>query len=507
MTAGIRSRSLYGWPLLLAALAVLGAGAWYYFWREDSPNYTFETATIDSGRVEQSVSATGSVQALITVDLSSQLSGQIADVKVDFNSKVKAGDLLAVVDKKTFQARVKSAEANLEMAIADVAVQNATIKKNGALTQKAEEDLARQQQLAERGASSQSVLSATKTALTAAEADLSIAKAQLQNAIASVAQRRSDLDQAKIDLERTEIRSPIDGIVIARNIDPGATVAASLSAPVLFRIAQDLSKIQLATLVDEADIGRIEMGNTVTFTVDAHPDQTFAGRVDQVRIGGTNENNVVTYTVIVRADNPREKLLPGMTATARIVTGRKEGVLRVANAAIRFRPPQGVPGAETVPHWGRNEAFLAELAELLNLTKAQQDKLKSALDEARARRIEAEKIVQNAPGTPASERRGRRRTGEQSSRRQESGGGRPRGNLARILGGIMTAEQAKIFAKWREERRETTRPAVVWLVDGGKLLPRRIRLGLADEAYSEIAGGILKKGDKVVTRVRTGKKR
>ncbi len=507
MAGGVPSRSIYGWLAIFAIAGVGGAGAWYYYWGEDSARYAFDTAPIDRGLIEQSVSATGAVQALTTVDLSSQLSGQIAEVLVDFNSRVKAGDLLAALDKKTFEAKVKSAEANLAMATSSVEVQEATIQKNKALVKNAQDNLARQEQLAERGAASQAILDAARTALATAEADLAVAVAQLANANASVAQRQSDLEQARIDLEHTEIRSPIEGVVIARNIDPGATVAASLQAPILFQIARDLSKIQIETQVDEADIGRIEEGDAVSFTVDSYPDRTFRGQVAQVRIGGTVENNVVTYTVIVSADNPREKLLPGMTATARIVTGRKEDALRVPNAAVRFIPPEDVPGAGTAPRWGRNEAFLAELAELLKLTDEQKAKLRAGLDELAARRIDAQTIEQARSNKPASKGAGRQRRRDGRPASSGRAGGQQEGNLSRILRGLMTEEQTKIFETWREERHDTTRPAVVWLPQGEGLVPRRIRLGLADEAYSEIAGGILKEGDRVVTRARAAPKR
>jgi len=166
------SRPFYRWFAFLALAVAIGSGLWYYFWGEVAATYVYETVTVDTGLIEQSVSATGSVQALITVDLSSQLSGQIAEVKVDFNSKVKEGDLLAVIDKKTFEARVKSAQANLEMAIAGVLVQKATIQKNEALVRKAEQDLARQQTLSERGATSQTLLETSKTTLATAQADI-----------------------------------------------------------------------------------------------------------------------------------------------------------------------------------------------------------------------------------------------------------------------------------------------------------------------------------------------
>lgn len=493
MAAGKRRFSFLNWFILMLFIGVVAGGYWYFNQTENTKALSFQSAEIDKGLIEQSVSATGSVQALITVDLSSQLSGQVSAVNVDFNSKVKKGDLLAIIDKKTFATKVQSAEANLKMSLAGAEVQKASISKYRALVEKARQDLERQQKLTDRGVASQTTLEANKTALTTANADLEVALAQLENANALISQRKSELQAAQIDLERTEIRSPIDGVVISRSIDPGGTVAASLQAPILFRIAQDLSKIQIETQVDEADIGRIQKGNEVTFTVDAYSDLTFQGRVKQVRIGGTAENNVVTYTVIVSANNPKEKLLPGMTATVRIVTGRIENALRVPNAAIRFKPAQGIPGAEDRPRWGRNEAFLQELAEVLKLTDDQQKQFKKQLDELRARRVNAGNIEENGNG-----KKRRSAKGKKGKRKSRQGG-----HLFRVLSKILTVEQNAIFKKWRDERRETSRPAVVWLKEKDRLVPRRIRIGLADEAYSEIVGGILKEGDQVITRVKS----
>ncbi len=495
MAAATRKNSYINWLVLIFFAVIVATGVWYYMQAGTEKSYSFETSSIDKGLIEQSVSATGSVQALITVDLSSQLSGQVSAVNVDFNSKVQKGDLLAVIDKKTYETRVRSAEANLLMAQAGVEVQKASIKKNQALLSKAKLDLERQLKLSEKGVTAQSALETNKTALATADADLAIAQAQLENANALISQRKAELQAARIDLERTEIRSPIEGVVINRSVDPGGTVAASLSAPILFKIARDLSKIQIETQVDEADIGRILKGNEVTFTVDAYPDQTFHGQVQQVRIGGLTENNVVTYTVIVLAKNEKERLLPGMTATVRIVTGRKENVLRVSNAAIRFKPARGIPGAETRPRWGRNEAFLVELAELLNLTNDQKIRFRNTLDEMRARRVNARNLAKTNGRSEKREKGSKRKAGSDS---KQSGG-----RFYRILESILTEDQKVIFKKWREERRESSRPAVVWLKTKDKLIPRRIRVGLSDEAYSEIVGGTLKNNDKVVTRIKS----
>ena len=311
---------------LLLVLLVVGAGAfavWRYAWQPDRATYDIQTVDLSTGSIERSISATGSVQALVTVSVSSQLSGQISELNADFNSKVAKDTSLAVIDPRTFAARVASAEANLAIAKTTVTVQEATIVKAQALLDQAQRGVERQKALAATNATPQATLETAETLVETAKADLQVADAQLANAKATIAQREADLAQAKLDLDRTQIRSPIDGVVIARNIDLGATVAASLQAPILFQIAQDLKQIQILVLVDEADIGSIGTGQDVTFTVDAFPDRVFSGKVSQVRIAGTTTNNVVTYTVVVSAENPQQKLLPGMTATVRIITGTR----------------------------------------------------------------------------------------------------------------------------------------------------------------------------------------
>jgi HlyD family secretion protein len=461
----------------------------------------FETAAVDRGTVEKAISATGAVSALVTVDVSSQLSGLLQDVKVDFNSTVKSQDVLAVIDPQTFQAKVSSAEANLSVARANVEVQQANVAKSEALVSKAERDAARSQELAKRGAVAKAALDATNTALTTAKTDVLVAKAQLVNATAVVAQREADLTQAKLDLERTAIRAPIDGVVIARNVDPGATVAASLQAPVLFQIAQDLSQIQIEAQVDEADIGSVASGNDVTFTVDAYPDQTFNGKVDQVRLAATTANNVVTYTVVIRAENPRQRLLPGMTATVRIVTGRREDALRIPVEALRFRPPEGVAESEQRGGGGqgdRGEEMVVQLTERLGLTEEQQEKLKAAMAERQAQ---------------WAERRQGQGGGGQGGGQQSSGDGagneqrRQRGaGMERMLAGILTDEQMQKYQEWRSTRPrrggdgDGGRMATIWIADGSTIEPRRVRAGLSDDRFTEIMGGELKEGDKVVLR-------
>jgi len=475
----------------LAAVAGGLALAWY-FWRDTEPTFDIQTAEVSRGSIERGISATGSVQALVTVDVSSQLSGQISDVNVDFNSPVKQGDTLAVIDPRTFASRVASAEANLAIAKANVEVQQSSIVKTEALRDQALRALQRQKSLIASRVTSEATLDQSQTLYDTAVADAEVARAQLSNARAAVTQKEAELAQSKLDLDRTQIKTPIDGVVIARNVDPGSTVAASLQAPILFQIAQDLKQIEILVLVDEADIGAIETGQDVSFTVDAFPGRVFGGQVGQVRIAGTASNNVVTYTVVVRANNPQQKLLPGMTATVRIVTGRREKVLRLPNEAIRFTPPSDMKTTARGERPNRDDAIVDSLAEKLNLTAEQKDRFREGLAATRRDR--------SAGGQQGAARTARRAGGSRSDT-----GGSPqerRGRISKVLDGILTDPQKAQFVIVRDAWRDTTRPAYVWQETPEGLKPRRVILGLADDSFSEIVRGEIKEGEKIVVRAR-----
>lgn len=337
---------------LILAVAVLALAAWWLTARtRPGPQYTMETAAIDRGDIVRVVSTSGSVSALVTVDVGTQLSGQIQDLLVDYNTPVTAGQLIARIDPKTFEMRTRQAEADLKVAEANIAIQRAGISRAEANLRHAQQEFDRQKPLAAKGSVSESSLDSARADLDTARAELEMAHAELRNAEATRQQREAVLASARIDLERTNIYSPISGVVIERSVAAGQTVAASLSSPVLFRIAQDLHALQIEAAVDEADIGFVETGNPVTFSVDAYPDRVFNGEVKQVRLAPVREQNVVTYTVIIGADNPDGKLLPGMTANVDILTGKREGVLRIANDALRFRPVEELLPAEArTPH-------------------------------------------------------------------------------------------------------------------------------------------------------------
>lgn len=350
--------------LLVVVLGLAGAG-WWWNQRSQGDLVQYRTAKIDRGGLQATVSASGAVNPVTQVSVGTQVSGQIRDLYVDFNSEVKAGQLIAQIDPETFEYRVRSSQADLDAARAAVLTAQATAAASRAQVSRAQVDLdearrdfERKQSLVEKQFVAQSeadraraLVNTTSEALKASQAQLGVTEAQIKTASANVAQREAALAQARVDLARTRITSPVDGIVIKRAIEKGQTVAASLQAPELFVIAQNLSDMQVDASVDESDVGRIRTGQRATFTVDAFPGQTFEGSVRQVRKAAQTIANVVTYVAVVGFNNASGRLLPGMTANVRVVTDARDSVLRVPNAALRVRiagvepPAAGASGA------------------------------------------------------------------------------------------------------------------------------------------------------------------
>lgn len=324
----------------LVLVALFGGNAiWRHFGGgETNAARLFHTRPVNLGVVEKSVAASGAVKALVTVDVGSQLSGPIMEMKVDFNSVVKQGDLLAVIDRAPFEAKASAAAAGLAVAKADVGLREAAIAKIQKQLAHYDRDVGRYRALTSASGVSRQQVDQAETQSAVARQELAAAHAELEAAKANVVLREADLAQAEINLNRTLIRSPINGVVIDRRMQRGQTVTAEYQTPVLFQIAQDLSQILILAQVDEADIGAIHTGDSVTFTVEAFPEEIFTGVVDQVRLAALKTSGVVTYTVVVRAQNPGLRLFPDMTATVRIVTARRENALSVPNEALRFRP-------------------------------------------------------------------------------------------------------------------------------------------------------------------------
>src|SRR5262245_12277472 len=309
-------------------LLLLVGGAGFAYWRMGSSNKEppFLTVPVAKGNVRQVVSSTGTLQAVTTVIVGSQVSGTIAKLSADFNTKVSKGEIVAQLDQAKFSARVEETRANL------LAAQASMIKAKVAV-EDAERTLKRSSELKQRELVPQSELDAAQTTYDAARSQLNVAQAQ-------VTQAQAAMNQATIDLGYTVIRSPVDGIVISRNVDVGQTVAASLQAPTLFTIANDLTKMEVHTNVDEADVGNIREGQDVSFTVDAHPSRRFRGKVHQVRNAPQILQGVVTYDAVVRINNKELLLKPGMTANVQFLVSEKEDVLTIPNMAMRFKPPE-----------------------------------------------------------------------------------------------------------------------------------------------------------------------
>ncbi|HVE40340.1 MAG TPA: efflux RND transporter periplasmic adaptor subunit [Planctomycetota bacterium] len=308
--------------LLLAAAG--GAGWWFWFHGSDAPlKYRF--AKVERGDIKVTVNATGTVQPYLLVQVGTQVTGTIQKLLVDFNSQVKKGDLVAQIDPAPFQAKVDQDKANLARAQADVI-------RVKAMAVQAEKELGRSRELQKKDLISGSELDA-------AVATYESSAAQVKVAEASVAQAQAALESSQVNLRYTTIVSPIDGVVISRNVDVGQTVAASLQAPTIYVIADDMKKVQIQASVAEADIGRITETMNVSFTVDAHKDERFRGKVFQIRLSPTTVQNVVTYTVMIDAENPGNKLLPGMTANVTFDIAQYRDVLKIPNAALRFTPP------------------------------------------------------------------------------------------------------------------------------------------------------------------------
>ena len=485
----------YLFTLAVPLAAVGAASLWLPSVIGGSKNgMTFDTVEVTRGPIRKVVSTSGPVRALVTVQVGSQLSGQIQKVTADYNTEVQEGDVLAVLDAKTFKSRVAQAEADLAAAKAQLANQEAALLKSEAVLRQAERAIERQKTLADRGISAQSALDSAIRDAEVARAELTIAQAQIANAKAGIAQREAQLEQAQIDLDRTTIRSPINGTVISRTVDVGQTVAASLQAPELFQIAQDLRRIRIEAQVNEADVGIIAEGNPATFTVDAYPERKFEGRVTQVRLAATELQNVVTYTVIVEASNEDRRLFPGMTANLQIVTAERGNVLRLANDALRFRPRQTAGKASPAPARQNGGGMAERLKAELQLTDEQAATLGEAL-----RRIASQRA--NRPAQPAMF--GRPQQQQQSGEEEAGrGGGQFMSRIEQILAPILTEEQRAHFERWKRER-ESTRSAMVWTLSAdGQLAQRYVRLGLGDDQFTEILGGNLEAGDVLVTRAR-----
>ena len=480
--------------VLIVLLAAVMGGSWFFRAGLKDPAPQWQLAQIELGTIEEAVSATGRVDPVMTVDISSQVSGQVAKVLVDFNSKVAAGEILARIDPAPFEARVQIARADLKFAQANVAMQRAVedelkAERSGAQAalDELEENLKRQRALLDRKVVSESIVGSAlaqrdqaRARLESIQARLVKQRAQVRSAEAQVESRLGGLRERELDLSYTVIQSPVEGIVINRDVDVGQTVAASLQAPVLFTLAQDLQQVQIEVSVDEADIGRVHNEQRVRFTVDAYPDRHFSGQVSQVRKAPQIDSGVVTYRGMVATHNDDEALLPGMTATVEIIVGRHENVLRVPEAALRFRP-RGVSDASSAgPGHGRQRsaARLEKLSATLDLSDDQQAAAKAIFREigASMRALHESTMDENA-----------RRDGRNQIRSQA---------VTRIEA-LLNQQQKMRYQQMRAESAgQTQRRGTLWRPDGPTAVS--VAIGLSDGSYSEVSNDNLTAGDVVI---------
>ncbi len=489
-----RKRKRFARPngkLIAGGVALLLAlvGVWFFFLRAGGDADPYRTEAVQTGDITSSVAASGTLEALVTVEVGSQISGQVTQVMADYNDRVRRGQVLAVLDPQNQQSAVEQSRAAIQAAQASVA----TAEANVALAQ-AEYD--RQKFLFDRGIIAQA-------ALDTADASLKTAQAGVRQARAQVAQQQAQLRANQATLGRTTIVAPIDGIVIDRQVEPGQTVASGLNVAVLFTLAQDLSRVQALISVDEADIGQVKPGQTVRFTVDAFPNDTFAGTVTRIRALPQSESSVVAYTVEVEAENPGERLLPGMTANADIVLTEQRGVLRVPNSALRFTPagasaqgaqgggqrPQGQGGGQGQRGQGGGRAAMAAtiIGEL-------------SLDAAQ--RTQIEPILQRAQETARAQMRAAGGRGGQGARRS-GGGAAMAGAFSAAFDEIQPLLRPDQQAKLAELRSRFASSGggqgVVWVLRDGQPVSVRVRTGATDGSYTEILGGELRAGDQVIT--------
>lgn len=410
------------WIILIIVIVALGAGAWFFFGKEKETKYEWRVATVEKGDLKNVVTATGSLNAVKTVQVGTQVSGIIYRILVDFNSVVKEGQVIALIDTTNLAQAVEDATA---------ALQRAEIQMN-----QAKRDYERNKLLYE-----QKVI---------AEADYDLSLTTYETAVANARSSKAALNRAKINLKYATIYAPISGVVLSRNVDVGQTVAASFNTPTLFTIANDLTKMQVQASVDEADIGKVLVGQEVSFTVDAHDNMSFTGTVSQIRLEPTITQNVVNYNVIIDVPNPDMKLLPGMTANCTIIIQEVKDILKVPASALTFSPPQ--------------EYLLKMMENLPDSVKQKRDRW-----------------MQGRSG------------GQQGMGGNRSfGGGMGPGGSGGM--GMMGGEGRMN----REGRGIRGNFAMIWIKKGDTLTPHRVKLGISDGSYAQVTGKI-EEGDEVVT--------
>ncbi|MHC9086823.1 efflux RND transporter periplasmic adaptor subunit [Luteimonas sp. RIT-PG2_3] len=502
-----RKRTISRILVPVVVIAALAAGGWYWLKTKDATEAsTYRTVKVEKGDIRVAISATGTLSAISTVTVGSQISGQITEVLADFNDKVEKGQIIARIDPSTYQAQIEQGSAQIASAQASLAQARATLRN-------AELDFSRKSDLGNQRLVAQSDIDLARAALDQARAQVNATQAQIRQQTAST-------QTTRVNLDRTVIRSPVDGVVLLRSIEPGQTVAASMTAPELFQIAEDLAKMKIELAVDESDIGQVKNGQTVSFTADAFPDRQFRGVVDQVRLSATTTNNVVTYPVVVSVDNSDGTLLPGLTVNAEIEVSNRKGVLKVSNAAMRYKPLDSetvavaAPGAGAGAGGARGGGMLEDLAQVASGMKLSTEQ-QAAFDAATAALRERQQAMREraasagpnggpGPGGPPGAMVIRAGSGDanlQAQMRQRMMD-RFQQDFADFTA-LLSDEQRGQWNRALASSLGATRTTLYRLVNGKReAVP--VRVGASDGTSSEVSGG-LNEGDEVITGERAVK--
>lgn len=455
-----------------------------------APAPRLQTGVVSRGEIAKIINATGTVRPDITVQVGSEVSGKLLTVDVDFNSVVKKGDVLAVIDPENLENRVSQVEAQVENRKSDININMASLKRAEVNAAQARRSLVRREQLFAESAISKAQLEETERAMQLADADIDLAKARLQGSQSSLKQAQADLRSAKVNLSRTTIIAPIDGVVIERLVDPGQTVAASFSAPELFKIAGDLSKIKIDAAIVESDVSGLDAGDPVSFSVDAYPGRVFRGTIEQLRLKSQTQSNIVTYTAVVGAKNADNVLMPGMTTNLQITTNSKSGILRIPATAERFRPTpdqikmwqaetESQPNADVDPKTRERLSALdlpsTRIDNVLNTMADDTEKLREQINDPTQTWRKVARLKQ----------------------------------LRETYDGIIKKELTS--TEYQDYRRllqadAQTRDAQLWIKSGDKMRQVDVGLGLSDGSFVEVIAG-LSEGEEVITSIGGGAQR
>lgn len=524
-------------PSLARILAVIGVGLITACQDNDKATRAYRFETVDRGPVTANTRATGTINPVTTVLVGSQLSGQVVQILADYNSPVQAGQILARLDSSQIKARRDAAAADVQQAKADVAMRRAQVDRTRATAERtrailkdfmaqrdraqaqladARRTFARQSELSLKSATSQQSLDTARTQvevqaatlasseaqiasqqaeLIGLESDLKLAEANVLSAEAETQQREAKLRDAEIDVTRTDIRSPVEGVVIQKQIELGQTVAASLQTPTLFTVAQDLRAVEIWANIDEADVGQLKPGQKTTFTVNAYPNRVFHGTVKMVRLGSQTVQNVVTYTGVVSVDNSDFALFPGMTANLQVTTTERASVLRVPNAALRFRPATKVSAETAAQAPARSpESVVASSANMSNARERLMAAVQPTADQMAAIQAVLTSARSNAPALQPGMAR------EQMRAVMQDYGRDIRDKIAATLDPERRAKYEALALEMAGEHvGESGTPGHVYVLDpSGQPRPAALRLGVSDGTKTEVLSGAVTEGSEVI---------